>query len=212
MSQGQPMPWADAKVTADRLVEALRPGAERIEIAGSIRRRKAEVHDIEIVAMALLDARPDGLFGTTAVNLLEERIAALMANGNLAPRMVENHRADGHVDVGQKLGPAFKALITPRGIAVDLFVVRSPASWGCIYALRTGPGDWNTRLVTECKAIGRKVEGGQVWRWAGSAWVTVPTPEEADFFRELGQAWVEPEERSVERVRIERAIADGAPA
>lgn len=38
-------------------------------------------------------------------------------------------------------------------------------------------------------------------------WVVVPTPEEADFFRELGQAWVEPRERFVERVRIERAIA-----
>lgn len=212
MSQGEPVAFRGAWAVAVGLVEVLEPACERIEIAGSIRRHKAEVHDIELVAMARVEERQDGLFGTTAVDLLEERIAALLASGTLAPRLVENHRADGSIDLQQKLGPAFKALVTPRGIPVDLFIVRPPATWGCIYALRTGPGAWNTRLVIECKAIGRKVEGGQVWRWAGSAWIAVPTPEEADFFAAIGQAWIEPAERSVERVRIERAIADAVPA
>lgn len=212
MSQGDPVAFRGAWPVAVGLLQALEPACERIEIAGSLRRRKASVHDIELVAMARVEERPDGMFGTRTVDLLEERLTALMANGYLTPRMVENHRADGRVDVQQKLGPAFKALITPRGIPVDLFIVRSPATWGCIYALRTGPGDWNTRLVSDCKAIGRKVEGGQVWRWTGSGWEVVPTPGEAVFFAALGQAWVEPADRRVEQVRIERAIADGVPA
>lgn len=212
MSQGEGVAFRGAWAVAVGLVQALEPACERIEIAGSIRRHKTEVHDIELVAVARVEERADGLFGTTEVDLLDERIGALMANGYLAPRLVENHRADGRIDVQQKLGPAFKALITPRGIPVDLFIVRPPATWGVIYGLRTGPGTWNTRLVTDCKTIGRKVEGGQVWRWTGSAWVVVPTPEERDFFAAIGQPWVEPAERSVERVRIERAIADAVAA
>lgn len=213
MSQGEPVPYAEALRRALTLTGALDSACERLEVAGSLRREKPEVHDIELVAMTRLEERPgDDLWSTDATHdLLEERIAELLAARFLEARQVANNRADGSVDVTTKLGPAFKALVY-RGIPVDLFVVRPPASWGCIYALRTGPGDWNTKLVTDCKAIGRRVAGGQVERWSYRGWVPVPTPEEADFFRELGQPWVEPPERHVERIRISRTIAEGVPA
>lgn len=153
MSQGEAKAREDALPVAERVVEWLRPGCERIEIAGSLRRGRPIVHDIELVAIAQVVDRPDGMFNTARVDVLDERIAGLMANGYLAPRLVENHRGDGSVDVQHKLGPAFKALVTAEGIEVDLFIVRPPATWGCIFALRTGPGTWNTRLVMECKAI-----------------------------------------------------------
>jgi DNA polymerase/3'-5' exonuclease PolX len=210
MSAGVAVALDQARRSADILAQLLSPGCERIEIAGSIRRGKAQVHDIELVAVAKLEDRPDGMFGSSTIDLLEERVGRLIAAGNLAPRLVENHRADGRVDLQHKLGSAFKALVTPRGIPVDLFIVRPPATWGAIFALRTGPGAWNTRLVMECKSIGRRVAGGQVERWHGalSEWVPVPTPEEADFFAALGQPWVEPADRHVDRVYIDRAIAD----
>lgn len=211
MSQGQPFPAAVARVAARSLLGALETACERIEIAGSLRRGKSEVHDIELVATARLEERPDGLFGSEQADLLEERVAALLAPGRfrafIEARQVETHRADGTVEYRTKLGPAYKAL-AHRGIPVDLFIVRPPAAWGCIFALRTGPGTWNTRLVTECKSIGRRVEGGQVQRWTGAGWDPVPTPEEEDFFRALGQPWVEPRDRRVELVRIDRATAD----
>jgi hypothetical protein len=68
-----------------------------------------------------------------------------------------------------------------------------------IFALRTGPGDWNTRLVTECQRYFRRVAGGQVLHLGRP----VPCPEEADFFRALGQPWVDPADRHVDRVRID---------
>lgn len=214
MSQGRALPHATAMVVAERLLEVLAPACDRIEIAGSLRRRKPEVHDIELVAVPRFEDRAGADLWSTraAIDRLEERLGRLMFNGYLSARPVENRRADGSIDIQTKLGPAFKALITPDDVPVDLFVVRPPATWGCIFALRTGPGTWNTRLVTDCKAIGRKVEGGQVWRWAGSRWVAGPTPEEADFLAALGQPWVEPEERHVGRVHIERAIADAVSA
>lgn len=212
MSQGQPRPYGEASRAASALVGALEAGCERIEIAGSLRRRKPEVRDIEVVAIARLEDRPgEDLWATkTTHDVLEERIAEFLASGFLEVRQVENHRIDGRVELQTKLGPAFKALVF-RGIPVDLFIVRRPATWGCIFALRTGPGDWNTRLVMDCKAIGRRVEGGQVTRWDGTRWVAVPTPEEADFFAALGQPWVSPADRRVDRIRIDRAIADAMP-
>ncbi len=45
------MPLAQAKEIAAGIVAQLAPYCERIEVAGSIRRGKAEVHDIDIVAI-----------------------------------------------------------------------------------------------------------------------------------------------------------------
>jgi DNA polymerase/3'-5' exonuclease PolX len=213
VSQGEPVAYGEALRRALALTGALDSACERLEIAGSLRRAKPTVRDIELVALPRFEDRAgEDLWSTDATHdLLEERIAELLAARFLEARQVANHRADGRVETQTKLGPAFKALVY-RGIPVDLFIVRGSASWGCIYALRTGPGDWNTKLVTDCQAIGRRVAGGQAERWAGDGWVAVPTPEETDFFAALGQPWVDPEDRTVGRIRISRAIADGVPA
>lgn len=208
MSAGVAIPHADAWRAAVDLVTALEPACERVEIAGSLRRGRPEVHDIEIVAVPKTEMRPDGLFGEVQGDLLEECVAGLLAHERVEARAVETHRAGGWIDVQTKLGPAFKALVY-HGIPVDLFIVRPPASWGVIFGLRTGPGDWNIELVTRCKEVGRRVAGGQVeaWHSASSSWVVVPTPEEADFFAAIGQPWAEPAERSVDRVAITRPPA-----
>jgi DNA polymerase/3'-5' exonuclease PolX len=214
VSQGEAVLFAPALAVAELVVDVLRPVCDRVEIAGSLRRRKAEVHDIEIVAVPRWENEPDlGLLETTwtPVNLLERGLDALLeARVHLEPRLVENHRADGSVDASYKLGPAFKALAA-AGIPLDLFITDAER-WGCIFALRTGPGAWNIRLVDECKSIGRRVHEGraEAWRGSSSSWQPLPTPEEADFFTALGQPWVEPPDRQPERIRITRAIAYGA--
>lgn len=205
MSQGEPMPLDIARDAAEAVQAFLSPGCDRIEIAGSIRRRKAEVRDIELVAVPRIAHRPIGLLEeeTEAHNALEELVAQYLANtdGALRARDVENHRADGSIEIQHKLGPAFKAL-TCDGIPVDLFITDAER-WGCIFALRTGPGDWNIRLVEECKQIFRQVQGGRVLHLGKP----VATPEEADFFRALGQPWVDPWDRSPDRVSINWSVA-----
>src|SRR5437879_3251534 len=54
-----------ARAIADDLIEKITPLCERCEIAGSIRRQKAEVGDIEIVAVPrwIEVPDPDDLFG-----------------------------------------------------------------------------------------------------------------------------------------------------
>lgn len=51
-----------AKAIADRLLAQIGPYCERIEIAGSVRRGKPDVHDIEIVAVPKITEMSD-MFG-----------------------------------------------------------------------------------------------------------------------------------------------------
>ena len=83
-------------------------------------------------------------------------------------------------------------------IPIDLFIVRPPAEFGVIFAIRTGPGDWNQRLVTDCQKYLRRVDKGRVYR-SGQY---VSCPEEEDFFAAIGQEYLPPAERHVSKVRI----------
>lgn len=208
MSGGQPIPLAAAEAVAVALLDLLEPACERIEIAGSIRRRKPVVGDLELVAIPRLRPEPAGdLWGTEVRerDLLAERVAALLAGGELSARAVTIRRADGSTEQGRRMGRAYLALVY-RGLPVDLFIVHPPAEWGVIFALRTGPGDWNIRLVSEVRRHGRRVAGGRILSAAGP----ITCPEEADFFRAIGQPWLDPSERRPERVRIDpRLLAEG---
>lgn len=198
MSSGPKVAWAIANRAAEEVVELLRPACERIAIAGSIRRQRIEVGDIEIVAVPAFDERTEGLWGDVAhVDRLEQRITTLRDLDKLALRDVEIHRQDGTVEIGQRNGQSFKALTYDR-IPLDLFIVRPPAEWGVLFAIRTGPGDWNEKIVTDCQRFGRRVSGGQVLHLGRP----IPCPEEADFFEAVGQPWVEPALRSLGRVAV----------
>jgi DNA polymerase/3'-5' exonuclease PolX len=198
------MPLAAAREVAGELRDLLAPACRRIEIAGSIRRERPMVSDIELVAIPRFEEADGGdLWGTrTDVDALDRRLGELRDDGVLAYRAVEVHRADGRVEHQTRIGRSYQALVY-REMPVDLFIVHPPAEWGVIFAIRTGPGDWNQRIVTDCQRYLRRVENGQVWR-SGQR---IPCPEEADFFAAVGQPWVEPRERSVERVRIQARVA-----
>lgn len=212
MSAGAAIPREQALRVAQTVLEYLAEGAVQLAVAGSIRRERPEVHDIEVVAEPRLVMRAgDDLWASEhEEDMLEQRVQEAISRRIFVPRQVENHRAGGETEFQTKLGPKFKALMV-ADLPLDLFIVRPPASWAVIYALRTGPGAWNTRLVTECQAIGRRVRDGQVQRWDGNRWVVVPTPDERSFFAALGQRWLEPRDRSVERVEIRRPTERSTP-
>jgi DNA polymerase/3'-5' exonuclease PolX len=59
-TEKRPHPLAEIEPVARELVELLRPVTTRIEIAGSIRRRKPTCSDIEIVCEPLIGQEPAG--------------------------------------------------------------------------------------------------------------------------------------------------------
>jgi DNA polymerase/3'-5' exonuclease PolX len=76
-------PRSFAVSVASEFLEALVPGCGRIEIAGSIRREKPEVNNIDIVAIPRVVQLQDlsGKPGILEENLLETHLARLYARG-----------------------------------------------------------------------------------------------------------------------------------
>lgn len=175
--------YARAKVLADKIKASLSPACERIEIAGSIRRRKGTVGDIEIVAIPRLC--PDleaqlSLFGEPPkmVSSLDLLLIKLLRD---KPTFVR----------GDKDGDRYKNFLIETDedgsqVGLDLFLT-TKAQWGYILALRTGPGDFNRAWVTQKSKGGLlpddyRFDGGWLWR-SGQR---VDTPSEQDIFDLIG--------------------------
>ena len=193
MSSGEPVPYAQALPVAEELLDLLAPACERIVIAGSLRRRKPLVSDIELVAEPRYHDEPEGLFGTVRRSALDPLLEGIER------REVRVHRKDGSEEVQTRDGTAYKALAF-RGLPIDLFLVtpESGASWGVILTIRTGPADFSRELVTRCRTWGRRVQGGRLYVFGKY----VPCATERDFFAGVGMPWLEPEERAPERVKL----------
>lgn len=188
------VPLARAERLAAEARTLLAPACRRIEVAGSIRRRRPDVGDIELVAVPVVESGQLDLFGaaTGTRDVLHELCERLLAAGVFA------HRPDKHGHPA--FGPKFKRLVF-RGAAdtlpLDLFVVTPPAQWGALFTIRTGPGAYSHRLVTPRlqgggMPAGMRLEGGALWDGGR----LVETPEEADFFAALGLACPPPEQRT----------------
>jgi DNA polymerase/3'-5' exonuclease PolX len=183
VSAGIKVPLVEAERVADAIVRALAPGCERIEIAGSIRRRKAMVGDVELVCIPRFVEGPrvDLFQPPPMVSVLDDRLAVLEQAGRLVAHPTSPANGDRYK----------KRVATRSGMQVDLFIVRPPAEWGPIFAIRTGPADYSAAAVTALRARGMRCEDGAVWR--GSE--RIPCPEEADFFAAVGWELVPPERR-----------------
>jgi len=189
VSTGTRVLLAEAAAVADSLAGLLTLACHRLEIAGSIRRGRPDVGDIEMVAVPILDIVPEGMFGERAVNRLTERVEELIDLGVLA-----SHPTD------PKRGERYSKLLHPgSGLQVDLFSA-APETFGLILLIRTGPAAYSQRFVTEIRPRALHVAGGQLHRGSlGCGFMpceAVPTPEEADVYAAAGWPFREPEMRA----------------
>lgn len=165
-----------ALTRANDLMDVLAPACERILIAGSIRRQKAEIGDIEIVLIPKLTPIPDLLGDPMGYN-----------------SQVDDYLASASLPI-IKNGEKYKQIIWQE-MSADLFIC-SPETWGCIATIRTGSADFTHWLVTPKMQGGAKpghmsFKDGRLYAHKA----LMPTPEEADVFRMLGLDWIAPEER-----------------
>jgi len=106
-----------AKLIADKYIQKLSPYCVRIEVAGSIRRSKPEVKDIEIVCIR----NTRKLFDFVAeINKLKKI-------------------------KGEPTGKYTKREL-PEGIILDLFFA-IPENWGLIFAIRTGSASFSHNVL-----------------------------------------------------------------
>lgn len=173
-------PLAEADVVAQEIVAWLARSCERIEVAGSVRRRKPEVADIEIICVPKVETTMIDLFGqaTDTRNLLDDAISDGMVASvashmdgiwaGLNPRLMRDAlRLRLDKNGGSACGMRYKRLLLGEW-PLDLFSVINPAQWGVILALRTGPAEFSRRLVTPESQGGllpdhMRVRDGALW-------------------------------------------------
>ena len=183
-------PLAEAERLALEVMELLDPACERIEIAGSIRRRKETCGDIEIVCIPRIQQGRD-MFGE--VNWASVDELDMICSHALGTGALEMRRTNGRAAWGSK----FKAALY-KGFPLDIFSVLQPAQWGVIYLIRTGPAGYSHRLVTPRRMGGMlpewmRVKDGALWKSIGEdGWVKIVTPEERDVYEALNLPWLPP--------------------
>lgn len=179
-------PAAKARALAEQIVATLRPLCERIEIAGSLRRGKQTVGDVEILYVPRMEDRPDGLFGAKPVSLADERIEQALADGTIAKRPSKV----GIFTWGDKNK---LAVHVASGIPVDFFATTA-ACWYVALVVRTGSAETNLALTTAAQRAGKSLlaYGEGVRQQDGSV---IAATSEADVFRLCGAPYLEPHQR-----------------
>lgn len=162
------MKYLKAKEIADSVLQKLKPHCERIEIAGSIRRKKANPNDIEIVAIP----KPYD------VDLFESGIATVVNQWE---------------KVKGTLPCKYTQRILPEGIKLDLFFA-TVDNWGLIFAIRTGSAEFShQKLAMEWVRQGYHSKDGMLYKFGEQ----FPIREECELFELLGIDWIDPIDRTI---------------
>lgn len=207
-------PSAQARTAAERLVIEIEAHCHRLLVAGSIRREKAFVKDLELVVLPtpLARTKPGTLFEEEQTDeltvYLEEVVSAGRHRRLLRPtqQVILKNLGDGRTEQAKRAspwGPAYKRLWWTWGevtYPVDLFIA-TPETWGPLCAIRTGPSDFSQRMVTQqpkgAMPPHKRQHGGRLQQRTGQdAWEDIDTPDEAAWFNAIGVPFWGPRERT----------------
>ncbi|HEY3250890.1 MAG TPA: hypothetical protein VGK25_07205 [Ignavibacteria bacterium] len=160
-----------AKQIADEIINLIGEYCLRIEVAGSTRRGKNSVHDLELVAI------PKNL------NVLKNKLGFHLLKTQPA------NTKNPFMKSGQRY-IQFKY----NSQQVDLFLANED-NWGLIYLMRTGSAEFSAAMLAKWKKVtaGGYSENGYLHTADGKK---VITREEKDFFRLCKMDFVAPEFRS----------------
>ena len=174
---------------AEEILATLQPHCLKIQIAGSIRRKKPMVGDIEILYIPKPGTLhlPGDLMPTEVEDLCEEALKTLIESQTLSLRK----KVDGTTAFGKKT----KLLeISASQTPLDLFRC-TPENWFNNLVSRTG-GKENNILIA-----GTALKNGLEWQAFGNGFLHTatqklfPVLEEKDAFEIVGLPYKPPEER-----------------
>lgn len=162
-----------AKEVRDLLVPHCRPGY--CMIAGSIRRRKKLIKDIEIVCIP--NPYDIGLFKSGIATVIQDW---KKVRGELGKKCKQTTR----------IVPASIVKDDSVIIKLDLFLVNLK-NWGLQIAIRTGNSKFSIGLMESLKRQGLRSEGGYITR--GGKPIAVES--EKDFFKLCNRQYIKPQLR-----------------
>jgi DNA polymerase/3'-5' exonuclease PolX len=175
-------PYQEAISVATSVVNLLKPGCFKIDIAGSLRREKNFVHDIDIVLQPLMSAVHGQL------TLFEEESVIQM------PIALNCILDTSFQTACINFNKYYRTLqIIYRGIPVDLFLTEPDGeNYGALLQMRTGSAEFNMRLAAKAKSLGAHYNAGH-GIFMGDQRLDDGT--EAGIFATLGYKYVEPKLR-----------------
>jgi len=179
----------DAKVVAAEMMRWLDPVCNRLVVAGSLRRQKPTVGDVEILYNSKTEKRPDpmDMFSSILVSLADEVIETMIGVGVLEKRRNSFGR--------ETFGPLNKLMRhRASGIPVDLFSEPNLSGWWRSLVIRTGPKELNVRLITTAakRGIGVHAYATGLTDIRGAP---IACHSEQEFFEICGARYLEPKDR-----------------
>lgn len=172
-----------AREIAEDLVSELSGFCDRIEIAGSLRRRKHAVNDIDLVVIPkFIQVQDESLFGEPVrENLLEKKLSQLCLIGQL------DLEANG-----SKI-KRFLKTVDGDTIPIDVYIANEQ-TWWTLLLIRTGSRNHNIKLAKRAMDLHMhlKADGSGLLAPGGTL---IPIHREEEIFRHLGLAYRPPEER-----------------
>lgn len=186
------LPLDKAAKLAALIADDLRPVCERIEVAGSVRRKCETVGDIELVVIPKYAAN---LFGEErGQNLLDMHLVALCGQARLM-------RASDTPIHELEIKPFYIGSLLKEGVFFKLEINQTDVeTWPVLLAIKTGPAEFSHRLVSHSDNAVRGflprgwriAEGWRVWNDKGER---VRFESERDFIEQFCGQWIEPEAR-----------------
>lgn len=178
MSTTDKRSYAEMEPVARQLLAELRPCCERIDVAGSFRRQKPLVGDLEIIAIPMQQLN---LFGDPGdVTEVDVWLANAITSGKV------------HVLAN---GPKQKKFVwVQHQVQVDMYLQPDPRTWGVNMVLRTGPDRFCRWLVTSRDKGGARppsLSMREALVYSGVD-VVVDTDSEEKFLSAWGLPWIEP--------------------
>jgi len=187
MSDKQHWPAVQARQVADELVAELAPCCERIAVAGSLRRGKTDVGDIEILFVP-------------KIGLVRQPVELFPQKGSLADDLLDRWLAKRvltkrfNINGSAAWGPLNKlAMHVASGIPVDLFATTTDR-WFVSLVVRTGSKEMNTTLANSALRRGMQLHAYGVLENTRTGEQIIPQSER-EVFERLGVPYRKPAER-----------------
>ena len=170
----------EAKYLADTVIAKLVPYTERAIVCGSVRRKKKECKDVDIVVIPRRDPVKDMFGMVIGYDVIPEFVQVV----NQWPKVI-----------GSTSGKMTRRII--NGHQVELHMA-SKDNFGIIQAIRTGDGDFSHMLVIRAAKLGFIHQDGCLYNAKEQK---LSVPEEDDYFKLLNLPYIQPELRNKDAFR-----------
>lgn len=189
------MQLQQARRYADHLAKWIEPYCHRVEIAGSVRRRRATCGDIDLVCIPKVEAAPRDLLGAQTEppkSLMREFLMDYVAKSEGKAWFRSNAGVPGYK--GDFVNPdAVNFLMQLPKCELDVYAATA-ATFATRWLIRTGSREHNIWIAERAKALGGHLDPQRGLEMGGKV---IEAMSEEELYAALNLPFIPPEEREM---------------